>query len=712
MYTQLMIAYCSNIQDTCRRGVDSSTAWQASSEAEYRVDTDTQARHGYDDAQHAHRLEGTDPHDEIPSSRSPGDSIVATTSSRINGDSACETLLVKEPNDREVIDAATILEFLAWGRRKQVDFASALPSCEIEPLDTEPAPSDRPAWWPTPDGHTAKNDTLAHMQILLPDRRKTYELVRYHLDSLLWYHCSFHGPTFLRQLDTFYDKNQGQIDDVDVDTQWVALLFAVIAATMCCATTSVVRGWGFKSAEQATLSQQWLQATVKCLDAARYMANSSISSCQAVATLTMSAHLLGFSNQQAVLLASVTRIAQSLGLHRLDEASDRIIEVEAGRRLWSQLCTQDWFSITFAECYLISPLHTCSISPLHCDDESLEDVSAQTPTITSYCRYLYSIASLMPRLQDSVESCNTLFTKYEQVLTFDRAVRELATQKRPVFLSGVPIEPDWPVYVNWARSAAAISTSHKIIMVHRKFLSLSFTNTAFAFTRRTCIAASKTILKEFERTVADGGPVLWIYHAFSVAAAITLCLEMLHSGSTSLGYQEHHQLVMSTIRLLKKAETSKIATRGVWLLAKLMNTIPTAGTANRAHSAGKRPLPTPADNLQGSTKRQRAAEFLNAVRSCQESSEPPSETNTAVDPADQNVRTPVSSSTSRLDTNTSQVEEAVDFGFEDDGYRNLAASSFSDTDDLFKTLNAGLAGGTVDTFESLLSLTHNYDSTI
>lgn len=635
---------------------------------------------------------------------------MATTSSRNSDDPACSTVHANEPNDREVTDAATILEFLAWGKRKQVDFTSALPSCEIEQTATEPLPSDRPTWWPTPGGQTAKHDTLIHIQILLPDRRKTFELVRYHLDSLLWYHCSFHGPTFLRQLNVFYDESQGRIDDANVDTQWVALIFSVITATMCCASTSVVRGWGFKAAEQATLSQQWLQATVKCLDAASYMANSSILSCQAVATLTMSAHLLGFSNQQAVLLASVTRIAQSLGLHRLDEANDRTIEVEAGRRLWSQLCTQDWFSITFAECYLISPLHTCSTSPLHCDDESLEDVSAQTPTITSYCRYLHSISSLMPRLLDSVESCNTLFTKYEQVLKFDRTVRELATQMRPTFLGRTPIRPDWPDYVHWARCAAAISTSHKIIMVHRKFLSLSFTNNAFAFTRRTCIAASKTILKEFERTVADGGPILWIYHAFSVAAAITLCLEMLHSGSKSLGYQEHHQLVMSTIRLLEQAEKSKIATRGVWLLDKLMSTIPTARTTDKARSAGKRPLPTTADHRQGSTKRQRAAEFLNAVRSFQDSSESPIETNEAIDSADKHVTSPFSSSASRMDADRSETEAALNFDFEHDGYENLAAASFPGTDDLFRNLNAGMAG--VDTFESLLNLTHNYGSTM
>ena len=190
------------------------------------------------------------------------------------GDGSTDTVSqFNEPSDREVTDAATILEFLAWGKRKQVDFASSLPSCPINPVVVESLPLDETTWWLMPDDRTARDHTLMHIQILLPDRRRTYQLVSYHIDNLLWYHCSFHGPTFLRQLDKFYDESQGHVDEANVDAQWVALLFAVIAATMCCATASTLRRWGFRSTEQATLSYQWLQATTKCLDAAGYMAN-------------------------------------------------------------------------------------------------------------------------------------------------------------------------------------------------------------------------------------------------------------------------------------------------------------------------------------------------------------------------------------------------------------------------------------------------------
>jgi hypothetical protein len=665
---------------------------------------------------HAHAVQGTSAHDTYNSSpdHDSRDGAMATASSRTHDGIESTSPPPVEPSDREVTDAATILEFLAWGKRKQVAFAPTLPSGPIGSTAADPPPPIDTMGWLMPDDRTSRNSILVHIQLLLPDRKKTCDLVKYHLDSLLWYHCSFHGPTFLRQLDAFYDKHHGQVGGQDVDAQWVALLFAVIAATMCCANTDIVRQWGFRAAEQATLSHHWLQATVKCLDAASYMTNFSILSCQAVATLTMSAHLLGASNQQAVLLASVTRIAQSLGLHRLDEASDRTIEVESGRRVWSQLCMQDWFSITFSECYLISPLHTTSIPPLHCDDESLEDVPAQTPTITSYGRYLHSISSLMPRLQDGVESSNTLFTKYEQVLSFDRALRELATHARPAYFGNIPIEPDWPSHVRWARSAAAISTSHKIIMVHRKFLSVSFTNSAFAFTRRTCVAASKTILKEFQRATEDTGPVLWIYHAFSVAAGITLCLEMMHSGPGSTGQVEHRHLLNATIRLLEKAETSKIASRGAWLLSKLISAIPNAEESSQGRSTGKRSFSTLDGDYRGG-KRQKVAELLSVVHYWHDTSCSSSDIEVNIDPPNPAAPGYTSDSASMAGNAGNDANVGIQPYYEDDDFNlqpTLAHSGTNNVSSRLGSLDVGLADGTVDAFESLLNLTHNYGSTM
>ncbi|KAK4549721.1 hypothetical protein LTR36_005022 [Oleoguttula mirabilis] len=77
-----------------------------------------------------------------------------------------------------------------------------------------------------------------------------------------------------------------------------------------------------------------------------------------------------------------------------------------------------------------------------------------------------STAELMPNLQAGVESTNTLYTKYEEVMKYDGKMRALVFERRPPFLCATLVAATWPCYTPWARRAAAISSSDKIIMIH------------------------------------------------------------------------------------------------------------------------------------------------------------------------------------------------------------------------------------------------------
>jgi hypothetical protein len=471
------------------------------------------------------------------------------------------------PPDNVMKDAASILEFLAWGRRKDPDYRSVV---SPEVTFSTKAPSG--------DLREAASDTFdecaqpAVLQLLLPSPRQVRQLVDYHDECLLWYHGSYFAPTFRAQLEAFYTRHDGLIDSPGVNLQWVALLFSIILAALACAPPARAETWGFRAPEERkTLSKRWFQAVITCLNRANYTANLSILSCQAIATSTIAAHLLGFSNSQSIHLAAAVRIAQSLALHRLGpEAPGTTVEKEIGRRVWCQLCSQDWFSIPFSESYLVNPAYSTSEPPSNAHDHDLVPLPLHVPTQTSYCRFLREVAALMPRLQDSLMACNTAYTRYEQVLSWDARLRSLATSERPVFLSSAPIEPSWPVWTPWARRALAISSSHKIIMIHRSFLSDSFSNPAFAFTRRTCLAASKTIIKEYKSVVIEDGPVLWIHQAFSVAAAIILILDVLHRDPAEAERTEHRTLAEDVVGILTLCQNSMIASRGVKLLGALL----------------------------------------------------------------------------------------------------------------------------------------------
>lgn len=595
----------------------------------------------------------------------------------------------------EVTNAATILEFLAWGKRKDSALVTQLspgieePTTHLDEVEEARLEQEAPE-----DACNAPLSTSV-LQLLLPERGMVLKLVEYHVDCLLWYHGSFHGPTFHRQVRDFYDRFHGNLESPGADMQWVALLFAVMVGSMTCGNKAVVASWGFHDQEQVVLSGKWLQAVLSCLNAAHYMSRPSIRACQAIATLTISAHILGHSNQQAVLLASAVRIAQSLGLHQLDDNSEVSVERETGRRVWMQLCSQDWFSIPFSETYLINPLHCKAVDSLHCDDATLESLPPTVPTVTSYCRYLSSIAALMPQLLDGIAMSNTAYTKYEQVLKYDRLLRSLASEHRPSFLCNIALEPDWPVWVKWARSAAAISSAHKIIMIHRKYLSLSFTNPAFAFTRKTCIAASKTILKEAPRLASDDGPVLWIFHAFTVAAGITLCLDVLHRDAIDPACLEHCQLVEVAVEILRCAHNSKIARRGTRILADML-LLERQSRSERGNSRKRKAGEPPLDEY--SARRRQSVDIRNVVRDFQRGVSPTQSRKEAVIST-----TRVAAEALQNDQHTHSAEQQpLEWALRTNDEHGL--SGFFTTEGMSFDLNTGYIMHGEDAFGSLLSL--------
>ncbi|KAL2784407.1 hypothetical protein BJX66DRAFT_316675 [Aspergillus keveii] len=479
----------------------------------------------------------------------------------------------KDHETAEVEDAATILEFLAWGRRKVQAYDgfkahSNGPGRSPGDVALDESPNEEAAYLRLTDD----SSSLAVLQLLLPEPRCVQRIVQYHCESLLWYHASFHAVVFQEEVNHFLDQDGCRIDGPTVDLQWVALLFAVLAGSMTCAPPAIAHSWGFGDQERCTIAQRWFKAALVCLQRTDYTSNHSIYAVECIATMTSSAHMLGHSNSHSVMLATAVRIAQSLGLHLLgsgdNDTPNAVVRKEIGRRVWTELCIQDWFSIPFSESYLIHLLDFNTSKPMNCREEEMVTLPDDEPTRMSYHRILYEVARLMPRLQDDLAQSNTPYTKYEHVLRYDTQMRTLAKHV-PLWLKNTPLQPSWPRHVPWARHCLSISSAHKIIMIHRKFLWSSFTNPAFSFTRKTCIAASKTIIRECKLVAEEDGPILWIYHAFAVAASIILCLDLLFRSPSDAEHQGHRGLVQDTIVILSRSGPSMIAKRGIRILRLL-----------------------------------------------------------------------------------------------------------------------------------------------
>ncbi|KAK5108475.1 hypothetical protein LTR62_008293 [Meristemomyces frigidus] len=252
-------------------------------------------------------------------------------------------------------------------------------------------------------------------------------------------------------------------------------------------------------------------------------------------------------------------------------------------------------------------------------------------------------------------------------------------------------------------------------MIHRKFLSRSFTNDTFAFTRRTCVAASKTILKEFRQTLLEDGPTLWIYHAFAVAAAITLGLDILHSSSHEIPYSEHESLVLEAMTSLENVDNSRIASRGARLLADLVKLIKAFKLSRGSSAASKRSYHTVADT-EASGKRRKVdiGTLLHTLRDGTQSNGTCSNDRTAIleRPAGQ-TRSQGRQLTRTRTATVPAVPTDPDYRRSDnraDGEIDTQPFA-SELEDIFTNLNAGFAGTNTDTFANLLNLSHNYSYT-
>ena len=480
---------------------------------------------------------------------------------------------------------ASVLEFLTWGRGNLADYQVKSFDILKEPFKNNPRLACPGQEYSNGFGNTDPQQ-ISFLQILLPRREQVFRLVEYHISHVLWYHACFHGETLRRELHSHYLSTGGLLIS-NTDLRWSALLFSIMAGSMACAREHEASLWGFSKAERHQLTRQWYKASVNCLNLSDYMWRHHLWSVQTICVLTISGHILGFSNTQSTLHGAALKIAQGLGLQRLGPESDdivlndgtltpakreKIVRREVGRRVWSQVCNQDWFSIPFSEMYTIQRSHFSTSPPQHIDDRTLLPVPAHEPSSTSFARSINNIAWILPQAHDALTSASTLYTKYEQVLHHDAKMKALERNGVPPFLSMTEmIRPEWPEWIPWARRSLTICFAHKTIMVHRSFLGKSLTDPTFEHTRKTCMEASKTILKEVRQALDVGeGPMLWIDQAFMVAAGITLSLDIFHRKTTEPEYEEHRKHVETTIKMLSSFENSMIAMRGVRLLTSLL----------------------------------------------------------------------------------------------------------------------------------------------
>lgn len=104
-------------------------------------------------------------------------------------------------------------------------------------------------------------------------------------------------------------------------------------------------------------------------------------------------------------------------------------------------------------------------------------------------------------------------------------------------------------------------------MIHRAFLSRAFQSANYAYTRRTCVAASMTILREHQAITSADDLSIWTHTAFCITAPVIICFEI--SYCANLGDRNvdiYREAVQAARDRLAARKEDLLAARGVTLI--------------------------------------------------------------------------------------------------------------------------------------------------
>ncbi|KAF5643981.1 c6 zinc finger domain protein [Fusarium sp. NRRL 25303] len=403
----------------------------------------------------------------------------------------------------------------------------------------------------------------------------------FHLDNILWHHNVFHAPTFLSQCEHFWTT--GTV----MHSLWLSLYYAVTSVSAWTALNCVCL-WTDPTFDR-DLPQQLFRAMVDQLYQEDFAENHSIFSIQAIVLSTRVAHNLGRSDWNATLLGAAIRMAHCMGLHNIRNTTEnpaatteegwfQCIETEVGRRCWNQLVIQDYFQVPFTETYAINPSQFTTELPINCHDEDMISQNETVLTINSYPRVLVRMALLMPKLLDSLSSAlprRSLAETYKVVASSYSALHDIVRHLPPYFTQTPPPQSGtgeyMPAWLPFARRSLALSAADKVIMIHRPVLYHAFQVPALIKARKSCVAAAKTIFKEYESISQEGVIPIWTHSAFCVTATIVIGLELLfREAHTDDEASSLRSIMNRTAQSLQSRQSDIIAARCAALIETIL----------------------------------------------------------------------------------------------------------------------------------------------
>lgn len=463
-----------------------------------------------------------------------------------------------------------------------------------------------------------------------------------------WQHCCVHFPTFEREVNAFVaivvpDVGKPEFPDNEgyrsIDPAWLSLFYVIcsIAIHQMSEEEGSFCGLGSET-ERTRLASILLNAAMDSLSLADYLVKPSVYCCQTIAILCVAGHNICGSDLLTSLLAIGIKTAQTLGLHALgrtarfleacavqrdqvlhrsgiqcedagscrlpDESvrqfaiwKKRILDLEVGKRVWWAFTQQDYFAIPFSGCFSIVEGQYDTPLPHNCSDEDLQEGrlvnrEVNVLTVASKQRFTCHVAKIVCDFFEDLNKARSgpslsLVKHHEERLRFvtDR-FKACLDPKRSATTPGSS-STSLPSFTTVLQHYLFISVQHKILVMHRAFLSRDVSPEERELSHAASIETARGVLHELERGLglnADGGDrpqldlqsrvhggALWTIPYHSVAAATMLALDMFKPASHGSHRAQRRQEVKRALEALSRfTKKSAIARRGCQLLSDLL----------------------------------------------------------------------------------------------------------------------------------------------
>ncbi|KAG9527593.1 Bromodomain-containing protein, partial [Aureobasidium melanogenum] len=265
-------------------------------------------------------------------------------------------------------------------------------------------------------------------QLVLPNSKTSTALVAHDKIWNSWVHNALHYARFEKEHETFLIMRQSGKPITSMESSWLALYFAVLAASFLSMSEKQAETMELPIADHPTLFRRWYDAALFCLDEAEYMRKPSVRTVQTIAVLGICFDNVGDHDLRQTMWAVAIRIALRLNLNHPEKmAAPLPMPVEQCIRLWWTIAIHDLVPVPGYIPLVTEHETRCSLpgSISNTDDLTVEH-DGSTISSSRYQAFMARAAIVYNNFHSSFQE--RTMTKSELVRQADERLRQLTAR--------------------------------------------------------------------------------------------------------------------------------------------------------------------------------------------------------------------------------------------------------------------------------------------